>query len=294
LRTEPSPAPEAFRQSARHTLFVEGHEGSIDVLALRHLLPVQLTIKGLGPSLNIRAAAEALRPHHSDYYFLIDRDHHDQAAVDETWNRFPSAANPDARNLLMWRRRELESYFLIPQYLEKSAYLNCSAEALRSAILAEFQRRVFFDAANRVIVQLREALRRKWIEVFPSPEPLNTRERARAALLARPEFDEFTRRSSGVLAPDTIAESFEEALDLLTGGFATLQFGVGQWLELMEAKKILNIIADRFRVVTSAGEILDGRDRLRRIVEQLLKLELGEQPDDFQQLHRLLSERLKT
>lgn len=99
---------EEVRQAARHTLFVEGSsDEAIDPQVLDKLLgDVTIQIKTLGPSSHIRSVAEALHKHHPYYYFLIDRDHHNDIEVERCWERFPDISTC---NLLIWRRRELEN-----------------------------------------------------------------------------------------------------------------------------------------------------------------------------------------
>lgn len=116
MRVEDSVRPEQVRQSARHTLFVEGaRDDAFDPTVLKRLFGM-ITVKALGPSHHIRAAAEAMYAHHPEHYFIIDRDFHDDTDVERTWSRFP---DPEFSNLLMWRRRELENYFIEPAYLRR-------------------------------------------------------------------------------------------------------------------------------------------------------------------------------
>jgi hypothetical protein len=58
--------------------------------------------------------AHALYQYHHDYYFLIDRDHHNDEEIEQYWEKFPDESTD---NPLIWRRREIENYFLIPEYL---------------------------------------------------------------------------------------------------------------------------------------------------------------------------------
>lgn len=112
--------PEEVRHKSQHVLFVEGSDiDSVDPTVLSELFNNILTVKPLGASFHIKSAAEALYTHHPTYYFLIDRDHHDEKIVDEYWSTFP---DPEKCNLLIWRRREIENYFLDPEYLGRSEY----------------------------------------------------------------------------------------------------------------------------------------------------------------------------
>ncbi len=80
-------SPEAVNQAATHTLFVEGSgSDAIDPRALMRLLRgSDIAVRALGPSFHIKSAAQALHPHHPNYYFVVDRDHHDDTAVDTAW-----------------------------------------------------------------------------------------------------------------------------------------------------------------------------------------------------------------
>lgn len=122
-RAVPSPV-QAIHRAAGHTLFVEG---KFDADVLNEFFKAHplgdnlLHVEPFGPSFSIRAAAEALHRHHREYYFLIDRDHCDDAEVARSWENFPG---PATKNILVWRRRELENYFLIPEYLLRSPHLH--------------------------------------------------------------------------------------------------------------------------------------------------------------------------
>lgn len=164
------PEREEVRQSARHTLFVEGTDSSIDPQALDTFFKdkeINIRIVSLEYSLNLRAVAQALYPSHHDYYFLIDRDHHDDKTVASYWRDFP---DENTHNLLIWHRREIENYFLIPEYLARSPYLICSPEELRQCIRETASKRVFFDIVNIVILKLKKELNKDWIKLFDAKE----------------------------------------------------------------------------------------------------------------------------
>jgi len=81
-----------------------------------------IRIRPLGPSYSVKSVAEALHPFHPTYYFLIDRDyHHNDDFVGRCWDNFP---DPATHNLLVWRYREIENYFLEPDYLAYSDFLD--------------------------------------------------------------------------------------------------------------------------------------------------------------------------
>lgn len=140
------------RLGAQHVLFVEGKDqNSVDPKTLSTLLPDEIRVEPLGPSFSVQSVAEALHQHHPTYYFLIDRDHHDDDFVNRCWEEFP---NPDTHNLLVWRRREIENYFLDPEYISRSSYCCATKESISGQIVQCARRRVYLDVANQVIVSI--------------------------------------------------------------------------------------------------------------------------------------------
>ena len=90
-------------------------------------------VQAMGSCEHIRSAAQALIHQHSAYYFLIDRDDQNQITVDDSWSKFP---DPNAYNMLIWHKRELENYFIAPDYLEKSSFLKPDVD-VKQRILKE-------------------------------------------------------------------------------------------------------------------------------------------------------------
>ena len=144
-------SPEEINFSSKHVLFVEGTADSIDVEALENILDIN--IEPMGPSYWIKSVAKALAPTHPTYYFLIDRDHYDDQAVEDYWKEFPNTETP---NLLVWRKKEIENYFLEPNYLAQSKYFVKTKEELKDIILKEAQNRLFLNITNQVIISIRE------------------------------------------------------------------------------------------------------------------------------------------
>jgi len=283
--------PEEIRQSARHVLFVEGKDDSaIDPQVLGILLRGIIRVVPLGACFHIRSAAEALFKHHPDYYFLVDRDHHDQAFVDKCWAEFPS---PSVSNLLVWRRRELENYFLVPEYLGRSKYLAASIGVLKQTILACCRRRVFFDAANQVIVRIREEFKQSWVEQFQKVGEFRTREEAIARLTALPELESKKRCVAQQLRKRTITGLFTEVLEELTGGESSLQYGRGRWIELMRGKAILpSVVSKCFSVRDAAGATLQGPESVDELAKGLAREPMDVQPGDFQALEEMIRGRV--
>ncbi len=284
---------EDVRQRAKSALFVEGSGGkSFDSEVLTELLESRIAVRRLGSSRHIYRAAEALSKHHPEYYFLIDRDHHADDFVESCWSNFP---NPETHNLLVWRRRELENYFLIPEYLERSQYLSVTADALRSTILDACRKRLFYDAANAVIVRIREDMKQNWITLFDQVEAFKDRTVALRLLNERPEFAQQMQSVKSQTSAEQIQIRFNEVLQQLTGGSDdAIEYAKGRWIEMLRGKEILPTIINRcFKVKDLEGNVIQGTNALRFIAMELIRLPLEIQPADFQELKRLVFDRLK-
>lgn len=168
---------EEVKQNGRHVLFVEGRgNDSLDPQIIGVLFDGKIRIEPLGASFSVKSVAEALYPFHPTYYFLIDRDHHhDDDFINQCWHNFP---DPETHNLLIWKYREIENYFLDPDYLMCSDFVKVSKKVLENKIKQFCQERLYLDAANHVIVSIREKLKQTWIQKFTNPSDFKSREQA--------------------------------------------------------------------------------------------------------------------
>lgn len=285
--------PEEIRQSARHVLFVEGsEEGQIDTQVLRELLGNRVRVEPLGASFHIKSAADALFRYHPDYYFLIDRDHHDDTFVEECWQNFPDASKS---NLLVWRKRQFESYFLDPEYIAKSAHLTVDRQRLEQVVLQEATRRLYLDAANNTLIQLREGQKRNWVSLFSKVEQFRTETAALSRLEALPELTSRKLQVSKELRKTSVKRLFQDCLDRLCGGTVPLEYGTGRWLELMDAKRILPAVTNCcFKVVDMQGCTVQGKKAITEIARELVRKGTSQQPTDFVQLDTLIRARVES
>lgn len=288
--------PEEARQSAKHTLYVEGsNDESFDPTMLTILLP-QIRVQPLGSSFHIRSAAEALYQDHPFYYFLIDRDHYNDRFVNDCWDNFP---DPNKSNLLIWRRREFENYFLDLDYLMRSQYLEkslkCNEAGLREKIVSLCTKRIYMDTVNRVLVSIREEQKQTWIKPFSNPSEFTTANASLGKLLNKPELVQRKDSICDNLEKESLKTRFYEYLEEATEGIVPLVYGKGRWLELLKGKPILKeIINSCFKVIDTNGEPVQGKDKIKIVIKDLLKKELKDQPKDFQQLHGLIDERISS
>lgn len=285
------------RQSARHKLFVEGDEHEqIDPIVLRELLTrnglAQVEIVPTGGCSNVRTAAQALIREHPTYYFLTDRDDQDAAVVADAWAKFP---DEKSFNLLIWRKRELENYFIEPTYIEKSSFLKSTPAKLRATILKEARSRVYMDAANLVLMKLNREVCSHFAAHFKDVSKFKSEPEALAKLLSLPELPAKLTSVQHSLEHAELTAAYNGFIAEMSGGKLPLEFGVGSWLERMSGKEIFRAIANVcFEVKDSDGNLLHGKEQHGAIAKELLRLPLAEQPSDFVDLTALVAKRVSS
>ncbi|KAF1076402.1 hypothetical protein [Methanogenium sp. MK-MG] len=288
-----NPQAEETTFGAGHKLFVEGdNENSIDPIILRRLLNDTITVRPLGPSTHIRSAAKSLHWDHPTYYFLIDRDHFDDEMVEACWKRFP---DPEQDNLLIWRLRELENYFLDPAFLARSEFCTVSQERLESEILAVAQRRLFMETANLALIKIREDLKENWIKIFKNPDEFSDRDETIERLIEALHAKEFTKKVWDTLKRDEIIHLFEHYSHEISGGSGKISFENPVWLKYIKGKPVLSSVIGKpsfFEVKDREGNSISGRDKINIICDRLLMDRDVKKPDDFIQLKRLIEDRV--
>jgi len=283
---------EEVRLQSQYVLFVEGKDrDSVDPKVLDELFDRNIRIEPLGPSFYVRSVAEALFSYHPTYYFLIDRDHHDNDFIDRCWGNFP---DPATHNLLVWRRREIENYFLEPEYLVQSKFCRVSQDELERKVLQCANERLFLDAANHVVTSIREELKRNWINKFSNPEEFSSRETALQRLKNANEFDQHRINVDQKVSADEVERRFHGCLEIMTGGQDQLVFGVGDWLNMVQGKKVLAQVINSgcFQVQATDGTSVTSRERINEVAKNLLQKDPSIQPADFVSLKQLIDTRI--
>ena len=276
--------PEEVRRSAEHVLFVEG---KLDQVVLRALLGNILRIEVMGRSSSVRSAAQALTRHHPRYYFLIDRDHYDDDFVERRWQDFP---DPAKDNLLVWRRREIENYFLDPSFLMKSQYCQSSEGELKTTLEGFAEKRMFLDVANFVISSIREDQTSRWTGHFTNPEDFPSKEKAIERVSETALTEQSGEDLTVMLLRDKIINRFESRLESMTGGKENLAYGTGQWVAMIRGKKVLPQLlnSDGFQVTDTSGQPLTGEEMQKEIVKDLIKNHVDSLPEDLVKLRNLI------
>jgi hypothetical protein len=282
------------RQTAQHRVFVEGNnDEAIDPVVIRELLTTngltQVDAHAMGHCDNVRSAAEALIRQHPSYYFLIDRDDQSSATVEATWDNFP---DPATHNLLIWRKRELENYFIDPDFLCNSDYLHVSKQVLSERIRSECQRRVFLDSANLVLCAMHREVRRPFAQHFGNPVDFTNEAEGLQQLenlQALPERCGTIRLEFG---RPKLRRQYRAFVRELSGSQFPLQYGTGKWLDRISGKEVFRAVAGScFRVRSASRTVLQGKDQHNEIAKNLLRKPLAIQPTDFRQLVTLLTAR---
>jgi len=295
LQTEQNNA-DHIDQAAQYKIFVEGkpNDIGIDAVVIRELLRnnrlSHIEVIQMNSCENVRNAAHALIKAHPHYYFLIDRDDRSLETVESSWRDFP---NPEKQNMLIWRKRELENYFLAPNYLVLSTFLKVTPEQLKQEILETCKRRFYLDAANLTLMSIGKEIRQLFKipgffkEVTDFKNQKNGEQQLDAAI--SPKLQVMTDNIDSERQESFIQKRYCAFIAELSGGVFPLEYGHGTWLERMSGKEIFHDIANNcFEVTTANKVILHGEPQYKEIVKSLLKLPLEQQPEDFQALVGLL------
>lgn len=278
-------------QSAKHVLFVEGDEQSLDTNVLEELLGPRFAVKSLGGSQATRLVAKCLFKHHSDYWFVIDRDHWADKDVEQSWQDFP---NPEKHNLLIWRRKELENYFLEPAWLAQSEYLKSKPKPTEDSITKSLEKTatklVYQEAANRTLIAVRHGIKSYECDLLSfSSHP--SQSEAEAALLAHPALQNWSSQVQGQTNANALKERFQAECKALTGGSSSLKMGIGQWRERLSGKELFHGLVNKFFVVPkfkNGPELLLGRQAALVVAKNLVKNHPAQIPADLIELKRML------
>src|SRR5258708_1342598 len=110
MKVRNAPQASSVRQMSQIFLFVEGtNQSSIDKRVIEKIVPDYIRVEGIGSCYNFKGAAYAFHKFHREYCFIVDRDYRDSGYVSGLWRNF---SNIDKPGLLIWKKREIENYFL--------------------------------------------------------------------------------------------------------------------------------------------------------------------------------------
>ena len=271
-------------------IFVEGSSvNSIDKPIINAIFKEnkdRTDCKMVGFCTNVLAASELLYKENPNNYFIIDRDHNDDTAVERSWTL------QRKNNLIIWKRRHLENYFLDAQLLAKSKYLKKSVKpvALEKQILLLANQNLYMDISNLVILKIREEIKEKWIEKFTDSRKFDNESNSLEELLKRSEFVSFQSKVTNKLSEENIKNTFLNYKNKFTDGLSSIKIGRGRWIDLVEGKVILNqIINNNFVIKKTDGSYARGDELKLKVLEDLtLNTNITELPGDFQLLKDII------
>ena len=137
-------------------------------------------------------------------------------------------------------------------------------------------------------------MKRNWIKKFENPDDFSTRDGALLKLKQANEFDQHRTNVHNKVSTEEVERRFADFLDRMTDGQDEIAFGTGEWLHLIQGKKVLAQVVNSecFQVVTTDENTLTGRQKLNEVVKDLLSKDPAVQPDDFMALKDLIDKRV--
>lgn len=275
-------------------LYVEGaSEDTIDVVFLKKLLKDVIEVRPLNCSLSINAVSQAMKNIYPHWLFLTDRDHMGETDVEKSWRDFAESG----KNLLIWRKRMIESYFIDADYISQSEWFkkDKTVDGLKQRIKEICKDRIFFDIAGMVIVELRQQQKDTWVEIKAPAGFMGytSKEEALNTILANEEIKERKNRVAEMMDPDNIREIFEKHCEEMLGSSSEPEYGCGKWQDLTDAKSIFpSIVNEFFRVEGANGKVLQGPTAQIGLMKSLADKNYS-QPPDFVELISLMEEKIK-
>jgi hypothetical protein len=278
------------------TIFIEGNENSFDKKVMQLLLQSierKIDIKPLGSVTNLTTAAKAFKDVHPDYIYIIDRDYRKDNEVDESWEDFEQGKG----NCIIWHRRELENYFLDPEYIVKCGSLKNEykkIDDLSKFILDKSTERVYHSAAYILMQRQDQKLRSEWEKAFKKLKlsKFASKQIAIQSLKSiQKDLSSKIQNQSNTLSNGYLEKEYQNTLKEFFGNKNDLHFGSGKWIDLIDGKKIWEIISS---TCMNQKKLKKGTDPEISLIRAIIRGNRAKQPDDFTKLVDLLSKRIKS
>lgn len=284
--------PQSVLTGANHVLYFEGALDGLDVKVLKQVIPGAVGVKPLGPCFSLSAVAEALHAHNPEWWFVIDRDHWTDERVEQSWRSFP---DPATKNLLIWRRKELENYFLDPTWLAQGRYLksNVTPSDVEDWLVKEARHILLLEAANRVLRTKREKVKGARMSLLKAGDLQGLDRAGVVQKLSTCPLISSLRTAAGVVLTDNELEAaFNEEITLLSNGLDPMEWGQGRWRDLMSGKELFHSMINQWCVVPDEARgrkaRLVGPHAERAVAVDLLKNHQDGMPQDFKDLKAML------
>ena len=140
-------------------LYVEGaNNDSIDAVVLNGLFEgLNITVRNLGSSSNVKGAVSMFTNHEPNSFFLVDRDHHLED-IQECYQLKREG------NLFVWSKKELENYFIAPDFLSHSSFFCGESDKLKDLIIDTCQKELYLDIVNLIIAHFTKCIRSPYLK----------------------------------------------------------------------------------------------------------------------------------
>ena len=282
---------------SKKIIYVEGEsELSLDVNVITELLSpsTDIEVHFVGGCDNVLAAMQAFAKIDNQkekgdlkQYFIIDRVDRADNEVNECWE---NGIFTKENNKLIWRRNELENYFIEPNFLIQSKYWNPKKieEDLIKDLIKEAQKRIYFDAANLVIKKLIRYLEYTEISKFKFNEiNFSSEESAENILISNPIYNGEQEDHNKLFTANWLREQYHSFLEIFFGSNTSrkIEMGQGKWLERMFGKELMNsIINHRYFIVKgTTGKNITGENLRKRVTRALVKniIDIKKPPQDL-------------
>lgn len=272
-----------------HILYVEGGKNSVDVQVLRKIIS-GVRVLPLGGASNLESLAEKFSDLHKNIYFVIDRDYRSAYRVQKIWQKFENGGN-----IVAWRRREIENYFIDAKFLSKSNYLKKDKkENLKSLIIAEAKKRIFLDAANFAFSEIKYGTKILGLKNNFTLKNFKT-EKSAEEELKKFDFDHVKSHAGDFLTTKELVEKFKEKLNSISEDPENMQYEDRNWMELMRGKGILRGVAvsDYFDFKDLEPKLEKGQQEIA-IIKEILENNVDSIPNDILKVKEMIIKKMKT
>ena len=264
------------------TIFVEG---LFDFKVLEILLSnidKNIEIKHLGSVNFVITAAKAFKDVHPEYIYIIDRDYRDDKEVNQSWSDFKTGKS----SYIIWRKRELENYFIDPKYLINCKYLKREYQNIDklSKLILKKANEIIFHSAAEIMLQRQYNLAKN---VYSDKLKFKDFETKESALKSLEKMQKIVltllKNKSDYLKKDFLINKYKSTLNNFYGDKCELDFGNGSWIELIDGKKILSAFMEN-----CMENYKRGKEPEFNIIRSVIRKNEKNKPNDFTELKKLI------
>ncbi|MDI9349709.1 MAG: hypothetical protein QM537_06875 [Candidatus Symbiobacter sp.] len=259
-----------------HKVYVEGVFDALIVREILKKINFLHPVYHLGGSKIVKGVSNVLLKNHNNCHFIIDRDHHEDNEVNQSWENFTGIDG----GVIIWKKREIENYFLDAHYLCNAIGLKPkqTTDSVHKKICTLAEQSFYMMAANKTIQEFRSLY-------F-------------GTLKVHSEFSDYIKFKSKESSLDEIintAKEMKENINLSTINSYDFEFNFlenytyikcdfpkknGVWLDRIYAKNVLSQLGNQI--------FYNDQDK-NKIFSDLISRVVTEEPEDFINLRKIFS-----